>query len=340
MKKGGKDQKEANHREVRFGFADDAKHLISENLVEKKNSLDDYQQTSENLLGTSASNMPDYRPKSVARQPIEHLLPPSSGSVINPNAEDILRRVSVVVVNHINTAEKKYQQRLAQAKHFAHPTPKPNAVAAEFSEHHFVKAQWKYSLCEWPKMQPLTCYSLQKCEPRYRVPDVKTVYKFVSKLFVNARLSAECSVVCLIYVERLMELSGLRLYAHNWRPVMLCGLLLASKIWQDMAAWNVEISNIYPQFSLKNINKLERMFVQRLDWKLVVTGAEYAKHYFALRSLNARKDFRRKYISTLTGRSRGPGRANSRNARYAPHAAKFHAMSKHAAQVFSRSLGT
>jgi hypothetical protein len=324
--------------------------------MEEKASLDDYVHTEDGLLGTSASKMRDHRPKEKARQPIEHLLP-SSGSVINPNAEDILRRVSVVVVNHITTAERKLKKRVAQAELFALPPPKRNVVAEEFSERHFVRAQWRYDFCDVPKLSPFTCYALRRCRPRHSVPGVKTVHSFIRRLFVNARLSAECSVVCLVYVERLMDLSGLRLYPHNWRPVMLCGLLLASKIWQDMAAWNIEFSNIYPQFSLKNINRLERMFVQRLDWKLVVTGAEYAKHYFALRSMNARKDFRRKYISTLTARQRaaagggagpagpgrvGPGRGGGgpggRGGGQAPHAQRFHELSKQAAQVFSRSM--
>ena len=33
----------------------------------------------------------------------------------------------------------------------------------------------------------------------------------------------------LVYVERLMEQAGVILLATNWRPILLCGLLLASK---------------------------------------------------------------------------------------------------------------
>ena len=38
------------------------------------------------------------------------------------------------------------------------------------------------------------------------------------------------SQVCLIYVERLMETANVPLLAGNWKPVLLCGLLLASKV--------------------------------------------------------------------------------------------------------------
>lgn len=42
------------------------------------------------------------------------------------------------------------------------------------------------------------------------------------------------TTVCLIYVERLMEQAHVPLVGSTWRPVLLCGLLLASKVWQDL----------------------------------------------------------------------------------------------------------
>jgi hypothetical protein len=73
------------------------------------------------------------------------------------------------------------------------------------------------------------------------------------------------------------------------------GLLLASKVWQDMSSWNIEITQIYPEFSLKNINRLERIFCSALKWELYISSSLYAKYYFALRSLTEKKDFRRDY---------------------------------------------
>ena len=40
--------------------------------------------------------------------------------------------------------------------------------------------------------------------------------------------------VCLIYVERLMESAFVPIVGKTWRPCLLCGLLLASKVWQDL----------------------------------------------------------------------------------------------------------
>lgn len=48
-------------------------------------------------------------------------------------------------------------------------------------------------------------------------------YFFQKLLFASSQ-------VCLIYVERLMETAHVPLLAGNWKPVLLCGLLLASKV--------------------------------------------------------------------------------------------------------------
>lgn len=55
----------------------------------------------------------------------------------------------------------------------------------------------------------------------------------------------------------------------------------------------MEISQIYPQFSLKSINRLEALFCREIKWNLYISSSLYAKYYFALRSLYEKKDFRR-----------------------------------------------
>ena len=53
---------------------------------------------------------------------------------------------------------------------------------------------------------------------------------------------------------------------------MLCGLLLASKVWQDLSTWNVEFESISPDFTLKSINRLERTFLKYLRYSLFISG--------------------------------------------------------------------
>merc|ERR1712224_365458 len=81
----------------------------------------------------------------------------------------------------------------------------------------------------------------------------------------------------------------------------MCGLLLASKVWQDLSSWNIEFSNVYPQFSLEAINKLELNFLRNVKWDLYISSSLYAKYYFALRSLVEKKDFRQRYNRMVGG---------------------------------------
>ena len=96
-----------------------------------------------------------------------------------------------------------------------------------------------------------------------------------------------------------MESAKVPVMAKTWRPIFMCGLLLASKVWQDWASWNVEFANVYPQFSLDAINKLAVKFCKIVKWDLHISSSLYAKYYFALRSLLEKPDFRRKYTQMI-----------------------------------------
>ena len=139
------------------------------------------------------------------------------------------------------------------------------------------------------------CHGIRQIHVTYEVPSLSQVHDFLRTTFVKAQLSPECSIVCLIYVERLMEIANVPLLASTWKPILICGLLLASKVWQDIGSWNSEIADIYPQYSLANINILEGLFCQQIKWELYISSSVYAKYYFALRSLTEKQDFRRSY---------------------------------------------
>ncbi|CAH0475987.1 unnamed protein product [Peronospora belbahrii] len=289
------------------------------------------------------------------------LAPPSSvSSIAQPNYDDFLRRVSVVLYQHIRRCEKRHREQ--QQRH-GNPGGISNAIAAvsaltasedrrlnelrspsdlentsmfhmeetvapvsdkeedveertktsiissprlvdlpveeTFREEQFVTPQYKYTFVRLPRVHPMTVYRMEKITSKRHVPSVEEIFRFCKNLFNKAQLSAECTIVCLIYIERLMEQANVPLLAATWRPIVVCGLLLASKVWQDLSSWNVEISNIYPQFSLHSINRLERLFLHHIQWDLYISATVYAKYYFALRSLTEKKDFRRRYNYTM-----------------------------------------
>ena len=148
-----------------------------------------------------------------------------SSSLVRPNYEDILKRVSVVLHKHINTCEKSYQESTPDVLESG-TFHKSKMETFSVYVYHFARSH--------PFARTGMCYGLRKLQSTYTVPTLTEVHTFLRTLFGEAQLSAECSIVCLIYVERLMEQANVPLMSKTWRPVVMCGLLLASKVWQDL----------------------------------------------------------------------------------------------------------
>lgn len=104
----------------------------------------------------------------------------------------------------------------------------------EFSEESFLSPQYVYHFVRAPITRMGFCYGIRKQINVYKKPTLNEIHQFLIEIFNKAELTPECSVVCLIYIERLMEVANVPLVAKTWRPILLCGLLLASKVWQDL----------------------------------------------------------------------------------------------------------
>ena len=70
----------------------------------------------------------------------------------------------------------------------------------------------------------------------------------------------------------------------NWKRLTLICLLLASKIWDDDSLENVHFPQVMPDITLKEITSLEKVFLQFIEYELMIRGAEYAKYYFVLKA--------------------------------------------------------
>jgi hypothetical protein len=116
-----------------------------------------------------------------------------------------------------------------------------------------------------------------------RFPSVESIYKFIQAIFHVERLSHECAILCLAYIERVMRNSHVRLRPNTWRRIILGALILASKVWEDQAVWNVDFLAVFPAMTVKDLGRLEAKFLNLLKFSVGLKASTYAKYYFELR---------------------------------------------------------
>jgi hypothetical protein len=118
------------------------------------------------------------------------------------------------------------------------------------------------------------------------IPTAEMIEAFLRGLFGPSDLSAECGVMSMCYVDRLLALSGMYLLPSNWRRVLLGAVIIASKIWEEMAVWNVDYQKVFPMLSTHNLAELEKEYLTVLQFTVTLKASVYAKYYYELRALS------------------------------------------------------
>jgi len=121
-------------------------------------------------------------------------------------------------------------------------------------------------------------------KPSATIPSLNEIVSFYRTTFYKSQMEADCIIMSLIYVERLMQSTNhqLRPCPSNWKSILFSSMILSSKVWDDLSMWNSDFSQC-GGFSLAKINQLEVAFLNCLSYNVKVTASEYAKYYFALR---------------------------------------------------------
>jgi len=130
-----------------------------------------------------------------------------------------------------------------------------------------------------------TTHPISKNKPLLKPPTDDDVYTFLSSIFKAMNLNPECAIVCLVYIERLVNLTGVSLHATNWRRIILSTLILASKVWEDLAVWNADFLHLFRGLSVAHLNELEKYLLNYLQFNVTVKASLYVKYYFDVREL-------------------------------------------------------
>merc|ERR1712113_1209887 len=121
-------------------------------------------------------------------------------------------------------------------------------------------------------------------------PTHNYIYRFIKNLFISAQLTAECAIISLIYIERLLTCADICLQPSNWKRIVLGAILLASKVWDDQAVWNVDYCQIMKDLTVEDVNELEREFLHLLQFNTNVPQSVFVKYFFDLRTLAEAND--------------------------------------------------
>lgn len=116
-------------------------------------------------------------------------------------------------------------------------------------------------------------------------PTEEEIYLYVKYVVLSSKMEKEIPIMALIYIERMINKVGILINHWNWRWIVLITLIEGSKVWDDDTLENKHFPRVMGDVTLREINELEKVFLELLGFDLYIKGSEYAKYYFILRTL-------------------------------------------------------
>lgn len=112
-------------------------------------------------------------------------------------------------------------------------------------------------------------------------PDV--IRSFITKVFKEAEVGEEVIVMASVYLSRLTTCSPVRLAPTNWRLLILCCFMLASKVWEEEAVWNEDFLSLFPAIGVKRFAALELHMLNSMQFEVCVkVGGVSSPQFFLL----------------------------------------------------------
>jgi hypothetical protein len=115
-------------------------------------------------------------------------------------------------------------------------------------------------------------------------PSLEEVYYYCKYVIISSKMEKEIPIMAMVYIERFLTKTGLLMNHTNWRRLIMTALIIASKIWDDDSLENVHFPKVMHDITLKEVNILEKIFLELIDYDLIISGSEYAKYFFILKT--------------------------------------------------------
>ena len=128
-------------------------------------------------------------------------------------------------------------------------------------------------------------FDKQRIENIKKIPTLDDMINFIEALYNCVQFSSECCIISLIYINRIIALTGLSLQTTNWRPLIFVSLMISQKIWDDKYLSNGDFSYIYPFFEKAQLNILEMKFLEMIQYNVYVKLSVYMTFYLELKTL-------------------------------------------------------
>lgn len=247
---------------------------------------------------SSIPHIADFYPEENSTVPADN---PRMSTLFLPKAAGDMKLIKRTVINETHSFNDSSQTNLSTLKKYnscstiyvdnstvSQPNLKSTIRLVAFAIYYHIKRRASDRSLEIfdEKLYPINTDARIPSDYDKILPEHRMIYKFMKNLFTSAQLTSECAIVTLIYLERVLTYAEIDLCPANWKRLLLGSILLASKVWDDQAVWNVDYCQILKDMNVDNMNELERQYLVLMQFNINVPSSVYAKYYFDLRKLD------------------------------------------------------
>eukprot|EP01117_Protostelium_nocturnum_P013790 TRINITY_DN518_c0_g1_i1.p1 TRINITY_DN518_c0_g1~~TRINITY_DN518_c0_g1_i1.p1 ORF type:complete len:287 (-),score=92.69 TRINITY_DN518_c0_g1_i1:37-897(-) len=117
-----------------------------------------------------------------------------------------------------------------------------------------------------------------------QIPTAETLEKHIKNIFKIGQLAHESLIMAVAYLDRMTSNTDFKMNAFNWKRTTLSCLILASKVWEDQAVWNVDFLDLFPLTTPYDLGQLEKKTLGLLSFDVSLNASAYATIYFNLKA--------------------------------------------------------